>query len=210
MRHRSSSSAVNQPCLDPQSTCCQELGGAEQVFFFCGQPALLRPPVHMLPGIGWCGTGLPPFPTACWWLTHPAATTGVSVSARWDSPGGCGGLFCFFAIAECRVHDANLLQVCSQATVSCSQPEYSGLLMSCQTVDWVCRGVVVSSGPSQLAFLTVSEQGFGFLARWRWTGAAVFAPRLGQVICACRTEGQSTADQPQKKNDSSIGNLTSN
>ena len=58
-------------------------------------------------------------------------------------------LFCFFAIAECRVHDANSLQVRSQAAVSCSQPEYSGLLMSCQTVDWVsartdvpglCRG----------------------------------------------------------------------
>ena len=45
----------------------------------------------MLPGTGWCGAGLPPFPTACWWLTHPAAITGVSVSARWDSPGGCGG-----------------------------------------------------------------------------------------------------------------------
>ena len=45
----------------------------------------------MLPGIGWCGAGLPPFPTACWWLTHPAAITGVSVSAGWDSPGGCGG-----------------------------------------------------------------------------------------------------------------------
>ena len=28
----SSSSAVDQPCLDPQSTCCQELGGAAQVF----------------------------------------------------------------------------------------------------------------------------------------------------------------------------------
>ena len=52
----------------------------------------------------------------------------------------------FFAIAECRVHDANSLQVCSQTTVSCSQPEYSGLLMSCQTVDWVSRGVVVASG----------------------------------------------------------------
>ena len=55
-------------------------------------------------------------------------------------------LFRFFAIAECRVHDASLLQVHSKATVSCSQPEYSGLLMSCQTVDWVSRGVVVSSG----------------------------------------------------------------
>ena len=28
----SSSSAVSQPCLDPQSTCCQELGGGAQVF----------------------------------------------------------------------------------------------------------------------------------------------------------------------------------
>ena len=28
----SSSSAVDQPCLDPQFTCCQELGGAAQVF----------------------------------------------------------------------------------------------------------------------------------------------------------------------------------
>ena len=27
-----SSSAIDQPCLDPQSTCCQELGGAAQVF----------------------------------------------------------------------------------------------------------------------------------------------------------------------------------
>ena len=59
--------------------------------FFCGRSAVLRPSVHMLPGIGWCGAGLPPFPTACWWLTHPAAITGVSVAARWDSPGGCGG-----------------------------------------------------------------------------------------------------------------------
>ena len=45
-------------------------------------------------------------------------------------------LFRFFAIAECRVH-ASSLQVRSQATVSCSQPEYSGLLMSCPTVNWV-------------------------------------------------------------------------
>ena len=60
-------------------------------FFFCGPSAVLRPSVHMLPGIGWCGARLPPFPTACWWLAHPAAVTGVSVSARRDSPGGCGG-----------------------------------------------------------------------------------------------------------------------
>ena len=60
-------------------------------FFFCGRSAVLRPSAHMLPGIGCSCTGLPPFPTACWWLTHPAAIIGVSVSARWDSPGGCGG-----------------------------------------------------------------------------------------------------------------------
>ena len=53
--------------------------------------SVLRPSVHMLPGIGWCGAGLPPFPTACWWLTHCATITDVSVAARWDSPGGCGG-----------------------------------------------------------------------------------------------------------------------
>ena len=45
----------------------------------------------MLPGTGWCGAGFPPFTTACWWLTRPAVITGVSVSARRDSPGGCGG-----------------------------------------------------------------------------------------------------------------------
>ena len=88
----------------------------------------------MLPGIGWCGAGLPPFPTACWWLTHHAAINGVSVAASWNSPGGCCGpsvpLLC-----NRRVHDASLLQVRSQVTVSCSQPEYSGLLMPCQTVD---------------------------------------------------------------------------
>ena len=62
-------------------------------FFFCSRSAMLRPSVHMLPGIGWCGAGLPPFPTACWWLTHPAAITGVSVATRWNSPGGYGGQF---------------------------------------------------------------------------------------------------------------------
>ena len=65
----------------------------------------------MLPGIRWCGIGLPLFPTACSWLTHPAAMTGVSVSVRWDSPRGCVGpsvpLLC----------NRSSLQVCSQATV---------------------------------------------------------------------------------------------
>ena len=52
----SSSSAVDQPCLNPQSTCCQELGGAAQVFR--RSPQLVGR------------------------LAHPAAITGVSVSAR--------------------------------------------------------------------------------------------------------------------------------
>ena len=108
----SSSSAVDQPCLDPQSTCCQELGGAAQVFRrspqLVGGWLILRPEL------------VPLFP--------PDGTVLEDVVDR---------LFCFFAIAECRVHDANSLQVRSQATVSCSQPEYSGLLMSFQTVDWV-------------------------------------------------------------------------
>ena len=93
-------------------------------------------------------------------------------------------LFCFFAIAECRVHDANSLQVRSQATVSCSQPEYSGLLMSCQTVDWVSRGVVVSSGSFPLTFLSISEQGSGFLGRGGGHGLQLFAPSLSQAICS--------------------------
>ena len=89
----------------------------------------------MLPGIGWCDVVPPPFPTASWWLTHPAAITGVSDGTVLEDV--VDRLFRFFAIAECRVHDAKSLQVCSQATVSCLQPEYSGLLMSCQKVDWV-------------------------------------------------------------------------
>ena len=39
---------------------------------------MLRPSVHML---GWCGTGLPPFFTACWWLSDPAAAACVSAVA---------------------------------------------------------------------------------------------------------------------------------
>ena len=93
-------------------------------------------------------------------------------------------LFRFFAIAECRVHDASSLQVRSQATVSCSQPEYSGLLKSCQTVDWVCTGVVVSSGSCPLTFLSVSEQGFDFLVSEGGHGLQLFAPRLSQAICS--------------------------
>ena len=87
-------------------------------------------------------------------------------------------LFRFFAIAECRVHDAKSFQ-CPRRPVSCLQPEYSGLLMSCQTVDWVSRGVV-SSGFCRVAFLTVSEHGFGFVVSGGGQGLQLFAPRLGQ------------------------------
>ena len=59
-----SSSVVDQPSLDPQSTCCQELGGAAQVFR-CSHSLLV---VDSSCGHNWC---------LC--------------SARWDSPGGCGG-----------------------------------------------------------------------------------------------------------------------
>ena len=47
------------------------------VFFFCDRSTVLRRSEHRLPGIGWCGAGPLPFLTACWWLTHPAAITGV-------------------------------------------------------------------------------------------------------------------------------------
>ena len=90
-------------------------------------------------------------------------------------------LFCFFAITE------SMMPVnfrCACRPVSCSQPVYNGLLMSCQTVDWVCREVVVSSGPSPLTVLTVSEQAFDFLVSGGGQGLQLFAPRLGQAICS--------------------------
>ena len=64
------------------------------------------------------------------------------------------------------------------------QPEYSGLLMSRQTVDWVSGGVVVSSGSLSLIFLSVSELGFGFLVSGGRHGLQLFAPRFSQAICS--------------------------
>ena len=64
--------------------------------------------------------------------------------------------------------------------MSCSQPEYSGLLMSCQTVDWVSRGVVASSGFSPLTFLAVLEQGFGFLVSGGGHGLQLLLPDLAR------------------------------
>ena len=71
--------------------------------------------------------------------------------------------------------------------MSCSQPENSGLLMSCQTVDLVSRGVVVSSGSFPLTSLAISEQGFGFLVHGGGHELQLFAPRLSQAICSFRT-----------------------
>ena len=68
--------------------------------------------------------------------------------------------------------------------MSCSQPEYNGLLMSCQTVDWVSRGVLVSSGSFSLPFLSVSEQGFAYLVSGGGQGLQLSAPRLSQAICS--------------------------
>ena len=44
--------------------------------------------------------------------------------------------------------------------MSCSQPEYSGLLMSCQTVNWISRGIVVSSGSFPLTFVSGFSETF--------------------------------------------------
>ena len=60
---------------------------------------------------------------------------------------------------------------------SCSQPEYAGLPVSYQAADWVCIGVIVSIGPSPLAFLTVLEQGFGFQLSGGGHGFAVVCPQ---------------------------------
>ena len=76
-----SSSMVDQSCLDPQSTCCQELGGVVQVF--------RRSPQLVGDGLiqqqyGGC-------------LLQPLGTVLVDVVDH---------LFCFFAITECQVHNA--------------------------------------------------------------------------------------------------------
>ena len=93
----SSSSVVSQPCLNPQSTWCQELGGVVQVF---------RRSPQLVGG---------------WLILQPKLVSlllpdGTAVEDVVDR------LFCFFAIAWCRVYDSNSLHVCSQATVSCLQP----------------------------------------------------------------------------------------
>ena len=69
--------------------------------------------------------------------------------------------------------------VCAESTT------HGGLLMSCQTLDWVSRGVVVSSGSFPLTFFSVSEQDFGFLVSGGGGhGLQLFAPRLSQAICS--------------------------
>ena len=98
-----SSSAVDQPCLDPQSTCCQELGGVAQVFFFCSRSAMLRPLVHMLPGIGWYGAGLLLLLQS---ISH-AKTLSPHVARNWvvrcrsSSSSSFSVVVCLFAFPSC-------------------------------------------------------------------------------------------------------------
>ena len=66
-----------------------------------------------------------------------------------------GSLFCFSAITERRVYDANMLKVLWQATVYCLQPEYSGVLISCQVVDL----------PFSIGIFGCCGAGFCFLVR---------------------------------------------
>ena len=54
--------------------------------------------------------------------------------------------------------------------------------MSYQTVDWVSRGVVVSSGSFPMTFSTVSEEGFGILVSGGGHGLQLFAPRLSSFV----------------------------
>ena len=63
-------------------------------FFFCSQWFSLRHWVHLLLGAGWCGAGQSPLPTlwTCWWSSHPAAMTAVSLAAGDNNPGECGAL----------------------------------------------------------------------------------------------------------------------
>ena len=69
---------------------------------------------------------------------------------------------------------------CASRLLSCSQSEYCSLLVSCLTVDWVCRGVVVSSGSSPLTSPTVSEQAFGFLVNGGDRGCSCLLPDLAR------------------------------
>ena len=143
-------------------------------FFFCGRSAILRPSVHMLPGIGWCSTGLLPFPTACWWLTHPTAITGVSVSARWDSPGGCGG--------------SSVLLLCNRRVQSLWCQFSSGVLAghSVLFATWIywSAHVLLDGWLGQLRDCSLQwlfsidifgyfGAGFWLPGKWRWTWVAV-------------------------------------
>ena len=59
---------------------------------------------------------------------------------------------------------------CAHRPLSCSQPEYNGLFMSCQMVDWIC-----SSFP--LTFFTFGA-GFWLPGKWRLTGVAVTCSQI--------------------------------
>ena len=101
------------------------------------------------------------------------------VSARWNSRGRRGEPSVLLLYNH-KVSDADSLQVRSKATVCYSHSEHTGLLMSRQAVDWVCRGVITSSGSSPLGFLTVPEQGFGFLESGGGLGCGCLLPDLAR------------------------------
>ena len=82
-------------------------------FFLCGQSAVQMPSAHTP-----SGTGL--FPTACRWLYHPAAMTGISAAERGNDLGECDCLFCFFPVASGEVHDASSLRMVAGPQPVCS------------------------------------------------------------------------------------------
>ena len=130
---------------------------APQILQCCPLWILLLSSVHMLPG--WCGAGLPPFPTACLWLTHPAAITGVSVSARWDSPGGCGLTVCSASLQSQSTESMIPIPCRCARRPQCPVRNLNLVVSSCLVrLDWASRGVVVSSGTFPLTFLSISVQ----------------------------------------------------
>ena len=107
-----SSSAVDQQCIDPQSTCCQELGGAAQVF---------RRSPQLVDGHNWC--------LCCrqmgqswrtWWTVCSASLQSQRAESMMPTRFRCARR------PQCPVCSLN----------------NSGLLMSCQTVDWVAWGLI--------------------------------------------------------------------
>ena len=118
-------------------------------FFFCSQSAMLRPCPHA--ARNWMVQRMSSSVLHSLLFSHPVAMTGVSVATRGNSPRGCGEpsvlLLC------------NLQSVPSMMSVHFTcihRPQWpvcsliSGLLLSRQMVDRVCRGLLVSNGSSPM------------------------------------------------------------